>query len=143
MAAIGAGWVDGAWVQAGWDTNAWFASLAPTLIGSISHKSKASNSGNHAFDLSVNFFGATSYSIAPAVETGWTFNTSTGVLTIDTDADGVFGAYTVTGTNASGSTDQNAFQISVGAVGENMSQTPGVAIKQAMAFEPTDIERDY
>jgi hypothetical protein len=140
--AIGVGWVDGAWIDAGWDTNAWDQGSGPSLIGSISHKSVASNSGTYTYELGNNFFNATSYSISPAVEAGWTFNTSTGQLVIDTDADGTFGPYTVTGTNGS-SVSQNAFLVTVGAVGENLSQTPAVAIKQAVAFEITDIERDY
>ena len=141
--AIGAGWVDGAWVDAGWDSNAWFSSAAPTLIGSISNKSVGSNTGTHTYELGLAFFGATSYAIAPAVEVGWTFNTSTGQLVIDTDDDNVFGPYTITATNASGNIDQNAFTVGVGQTGENMSQTMIVGIKQSISFDPTDIERDY
>lgn len=137
------------WAVNVWATDVWAAGLwtsgasAPLLVESISNKSVASNSGTYQYDFSTKFFGATSYSIAPALEVGWSFNTSTGVFEIDTDADGTFGPYTVTGTNVTGSTDQNAFIVIVGAVGENMAQTPTVGMKQAMAFDLTDIERDY
>ena len=30
MAAIGPGWVDGAWTEAGWATNAWSPSVGPS-----------------------------------------------------------------------------------------------------------------
>ena len=140
---IGAGWAEGAWIDAGWDSNAWFNSLKPTLIGSISNKSVGSNTGNHVYQLGLAFFNATSYSILPVVETGWAFDTGTGQLTIDTDDDAIFGPYVVTGTNVSGSTDQNAFTVGVGQTGENMSQTMVVGIKQSISFDPTDIERDY
>lgn len=86
---------------------------APQLVGSIGNISVGADSGTHAYDLAANFAGATSYAISPAVETGWSFNTSSGLLTIDTDAIGSFGPYTVTATNASGDTDSNAFTVKV------------------------------
>ena len=85
----------------------------PQFNGPIGNIAAGSNSGTHDYDLSVYFNGATSYVIAPAVETGWTFDTGSGLLTIDTDADGTFGSYTVTATNASGDTDSNAFTVRV------------------------------
>lgn len=85
----------------------------PLIVGQIPGISTVLNSGNHDYDLSVYFSGATSYSISPALETGWSFNTGTGVLTIDTDAASVFGPYTVTATNTNGSTPSNAFGVTV------------------------------
>lgn len=52
-----------------------------------------------------------SYAISPDLETGWSF--SAGVLTIDTDALGNFGPFTVTGINSSGQADSNTFTIQV------------------------------
>lgn len=88
-------------------------SAPPLLAASIPNQSAAADSGTRTFDLSVYFNGATSYSISPALEAGWSFNTTTGVLTIDTDATATFGPYTVTGTNADGSVDSNAFTVRV------------------------------
>lgn len=35
MAAIGTGWVDGAWIQAGWATGAWSSAASATLSGTV------------------------------------------------------------------------------------------------------------
>ena len=86
---------------------------APTRIAQLPNISEQADSGTHDFDLAQYFSGATSYSIDPAVEAGWTFNTSSGLLTIDTDAQDTFGPYTVTATNASGSVDGNTFTVKV------------------------------
>ena len=86
---------------------------APTLLIPIGNISAPFDTGTYEFDLSDNFSGQTSYSIAPAVETGWSFNTSTGVLTIDTDVADTFGPYTVTATSTGGNTDSNAFTVKV------------------------------
>lgn len=88
----------------------------PILLEQIGNISTGSASGAHAYDFAGYFSGETGYSISPAVETGWTFNTSTGVLTIDTDADGTFGPYTVTASNGAGDVDSNPFTVKVGPV---------------------------
>jgi len=92
------------------------AASPPVFSGTIADISVSANTGTYQYDYSGNFTGATSYSIAPAVEAGWSFNTSTAILEIDTDASGVFGAYVVTGTNITGSDASNAFSVSVTAV---------------------------
>jgi hypothetical protein len=89
------------------------APQVPVLLGSIPNLSAAYDSGTHQYDLSVYFNGATSYAIDPAVEAGWSFNTGTGVLTIDTDAESTFGPYTVTATNDNGDRESNEFTVSV------------------------------
>lgn len=89
------------------------AIAAPIFAGTIPNILKALNSGTYQFDLSTYFTGATSYSIAPVVEAGWSFDTNTAVLVIDTDAAGTFGPYVVTGTNASGTSDSNGFTVRV------------------------------
>lgn len=100
------------------------ATAPPVFSGTIADISESVNTGSQVFDLSTYFTGATSYSISPAVETGWTFNTSTGVLTIETDTVGDFGPYTVTGTNAGGSDNSNAFNVTITAI-PDVSATGG------------------
>ncbi len=82
----------------------------PVFAGTIPD---ISASGTTITDLSSYFTGATSYSISPAVESGWTFDTGTGILTVEPGDAGTFGPYTVTGTNAVGSDDSNAFSVIV------------------------------
>ena len=85
----------------------------PVFTGTIPDISVTENTGTHSYDLSTYFTGATSYSISPAVEAGWSFNTSTAELVVDTDDVNTFGPYTITGTNASGSDSSNAFGVTV------------------------------
>lgn len=87
----------------------------PALLDQIGNITARAASGTHAYDLSLFFSGATSYAIAPTVETGWSFDTNTGVLTIDTDDSNTFGPYTVTATSAGGSVDSNTFTVRVSA----------------------------
>ena len=91
----------------------------PVFAGTIPDISVNENTGTHIYDLSSYFTGASSYSISPSVEAGWTF--SLGVLTIDTDAVGSFGPFTVTGTNASGSDSSNAFSVTISAIASSYS----------------------
>lgn len=86
---------------------------APVFAGTIADISVTYDTGTHTYDLSTYFTGATSYSISPTVETGWSFNTSTAELIIDTDDISSFGPYTVTGTNIGGSDSSNAFSVVV------------------------------
>lgn len=86
---------------------------APVFQGTIQDIFQRQNTGEFTYDLSPYFIGADSYSISPAVETGWSFDTNTGVLVIDTDAIGNFGPYTVTATNAFGTADSNAFDVEI------------------------------
>jgi len=101
------------------------SSSAPVFSGTIADISVVENTGTYNYDLSTYFTGATSYSISPAVETGWTFDTGTGILTIDTDDASTFGPYTITGTNAGGTDDSNAFGIEVTAVAVAAEVTGG------------------
>lgn len=86
---------------------------APTLLDQIPNLSAAFDSGTHQYDLSDYFANADTYAIDPAVETGWSFDTGTGILEIDTDVEDTFGPYVVTATNAQGDTDSNGFTVSV------------------------------
>lgn len=89
------------------------SAVGPIQIEQLPNIAAGAATGAHAYDLSDYFTGETSFSISPAVEVGWTFNTGTGVLTIDTDANGTFGPYTVTAINGAGSTPGNAFTVKV------------------------------
>lgn len=72
------------------------------------------NTGTPTFDESAYWHGAASYAIAPALPGGvWNFNTATGLLTIDTTSLGTFGPYTITATNADGSTAGSSFTVDV------------------------------
>lgn len=107
-------WKGGTWAATVWAQDVWREGIPPPqFTGTIPSISKTFNTGTFQFDLSTYFTGATSYSIAPAVETGWSFNTSTALFEIDTDAVGVFGPYIVTGTNAGGDTPSNGFTVTV------------------------------
>jgi hypothetical protein len=96
---------------------------APIFTGTIPDIFQRKDTGNYTYDLSVYFSGATSYAIAPAIDTGWTFDTNTAVLVIDTDAVGAFGPFTVTATNATGSTPSNAFNVEVAAKNTGAGRT--------------------
>lgn len=85
----------------------------PVFSGTIPDVEYTLDSGSQITDYSGYFTGATSYSISPSVESGWSFDTVTGILTVDTDDAQVFGPYTITGTNLSGSDSSNAFSITV------------------------------
>jgi hypothetical protein len=89
------------------------ADSAPTFQGTIQDIFERKDTGSHEYDLSPYFIGADTYAIAPALESGWSFDTNTGVLVIDTDAIGQFGPYTVTASNAFGDTPSNAFDVEV------------------------------
>ncbi len=86
---------------------------APIFTGTIPDISETENTGNYNFALGSYFTGATSYSISPTIETGWTFSTTTGELIIDTNDTDSFGPFIVTGTNLGGFSASNAFDIDV------------------------------
>lgn len=85
----------------------------PLFSGPIPGLRERENSGTHQLDTSLYFSGADTYAIAQSIEAGWSFDTNTGVLSIDTDAVGTFGPYVVTATNVNGDTDSNAFSVTV------------------------------
>lgn len=85
----------------------------PVFAGTIPDITVGQNTGTHLYQLNSYFTDATSYSIAPAVESGWTFDTTNAELVIDTDDAQVFGPYVVTGTNLGGSDDSNGFTVTV------------------------------
>lgn len=87
--------------------------VPPILVSSIQDRTFFLDTGEYEYDLSQFFTGASTFAIDPAVETGWDFDTNTGILAIDTDDDGDFGPYVVTATNENGDTDSNEFSIEV------------------------------
>lgn len=100
------------------------AASPPVFTGTIPDISVTESTGTHNYDLGAYFSGATSYSISPSVEAGWSFNTTTGELIIDTDDVSTFGPYTVTGTNAGGTDDSNSFDVEVTAAVAEAEDTP-------------------
>lgn len=100
----------GIWNRLGGDYSSKAAS-PPVFSGTIPTISGTEGDADIITDLSTYFSGATSFSIAPTVEAGWTFDTGTGILTVDTDVAATFGTYVVTGTNAAGTDDSNAFSV--------------------------------
>lgn len=89
------------------------SAVAPVLVDQVPNFSARFDSGAHVFQIEGYFTGETSFALDPPVETGWSFDTDTGELTIDTDDDGIFGPYIVTATNTAGSTDSNPFTVKV------------------------------
>lgn len=89
------------------------SAVAPVQTEQLPNISVRSDTGTSAYPLAGYFIGETGYTISPAVESGWDFDTTTGVLTIDSDDDGTFGPYTVTATNSAGSTPGNTFTVKV------------------------------
>ena len=85
----------------------------PVFSGLLSDLELRTNTSAKTIDYSGYFSDATSYSISPALESGWSFNTSTGVLLLDLGAVGTYGPYTITGTNAGGSGNSNEFYVRV------------------------------
>lgn len=88
---------------------------APAFSGAIPAILVVENNGAQNYDLGAYFSGATEFAIDPAVEASWTFDTGTGLLTIDTDTSAAdnYGPYTVTGTNSAGSVNSNAFLVTI------------------------------
>lgn len=101
----------------GWALNLGFAGSesevsAPVFTGTIDNIRVREKSGTYTYDLSGYFTGTVdSYSINPAVPSGYSFDTSTGILVVDSKYKGVFGGFTVTATNAGGSDSSNAFTV--------------------------------
>jgi hypothetical protein len=85
----------------------------PDVIGTIPDFAFAEDTGTHEIVLSIYFEGAISYTMGPAPEAGWSLDANTGVLTIDTDDTAVFGPYSITATGLDGTSESNAFTISV------------------------------
>lgn len=111
------GWQADGWQPAGWQPEGEGETppepTAPVLESDLPDIVALLDSGTHEYDLSQYFSGADSYAISPSVEAGWSFDTNTGVLTIDTDDEDAFGPFTVTATNEIGSTESNAFSVTV------------------------------
>ena len=89
------------------------AAAPPVFTGVIPNISLNIGDAVSINDYSSYFTGATSYSIAPAVEAGWSFDTVNCILTVNPLVAGVYGTYVITGTNASGSDSSNSFNVVV------------------------------
>lgn len=87
----------------------------PTQSSPIDDISVTDVQPSYTYELGSHFHGATSYSISPPTEAGWSFNTSTAQLIIDTDALGAFGPFAITAFNGTGSIASNQFTVTVAA----------------------------
>lgn len=88
-------------------------SAPPSQLNPIPDIDVTDVQATYTYNLAQYFNGAASYSISPSVESGWSFNTSTGVLTIDTDVLGLYGPFAITVFNGTGSIASNTFTINV------------------------------
>jgi hypothetical protein len=98
----------------------------PDLIGTIPDFAFAEDTGTHDINFSVYFDGGITYTMGPAPEAGWSLDGNTGILTVDTDDTAVFGPYSITATGLDGTSESNAFLISVVAL-EAGSGSSGMA----------------
>jgi len=90
----------------------------PTFVQGIPNLAYNINNGVQTYDTSFAFAGTvTSYTIAPALDTGFSFNSVTGVLTVNTAVASVatHGPYTIIASNGNGNTSSNAFTILISA----------------------------
>ncbi len=83
--------------------------VIPVFAGTIPNITGIVDAADIETDFSGYFTDADTYSIN-SLEPGWSFNTSTGVLTIDTDY-GITGPYMVTGINGTNEADSNEFYV--------------------------------
>lgn len=89
------------------------AVTAPVFAGTIPDIRVKEKSGTYTYDYSGYFTGTVdSYSISPAVPSGYSFDTTTAILVVDSKYKGDFGPFTITATNAGGSDSSNAFGVS-------------------------------
>lgn len=89
------------------------AAIAPVLVGTISNVQYLLDDGDKTISTAAVWTGETSFSI-DALPTGFTFNTGTGVLSIDTDvtAAGRY-SFVVSAINAGGSTPAPSFTVTL------------------------------
>lgn len=88
-------------------------SAPPTQLAPIPDIDVTDVQASYTYTLGSYFSGASSFSISPSGATGWSFSTTTGVLTIDTDVLGLYGPFAITAFNGSGSIASNTFTINV------------------------------
>jgi hypothetical protein len=85
----------------------------PVFTGTVDDIRVREKSGTYTYDYSGYFTGTVdSYSINPAIPTGYSFDTATGVLIVDSKYKGVFGGFVITATNTGGSDSTNSFTVS-------------------------------
>jgi hypothetical protein len=89
------------------------SAVAPVQVDQLPNVAVKANSGTYNFPLAAYFTGETSFSVS-GLATGITFNTTTGVLTVNSaTASGTTSNIIVTGINATGSTAGNAFSVKI------------------------------
>lgn len=85
---------------------------APTFSGTIADFTLPRGGLTSTYDYSSYFSGATSYSVT-TLPYRWSFDTATGILTIDPVSPALFGPFIITGTNINGSDVSNSFYIRI------------------------------
>jgi hypothetical protein len=105
------------------------AGIPPVFTGPISNQSQ---SVNFTFDATGYATGQTSYTTASFLPTGITF--SAGIFTIDVALTGlgIFSPFVVTYTNATGSTNSNAFSITIIAAGGGSSDFSDATLQRLL-----------
>src|SRR5690349_13312328 len=87
--------------------------VVPVQVDQLPNVAVKANTGSYNFPLEGYFTGETSFSVA-GLATGITFNTSTGVLTVNSaTASGTTSGIVVTAINGAGSTPSNAFSVKI------------------------------
>jgi len=89
------------------------SAVAPVQDEELPNFTVKANSGTYTFPLAIYFSGETSFSVT-GLATGITFDTTTGVLTVNSaTASGTTSNIVITGINASGSTAGNPFSVKI------------------------------
>lgn len=89
------------------------SAVVPVLLEELPNFTVKANSGTYNFPLESYFGGETSFSVT-GLATGITFNTTTGVLTVNSaTASGTTSGIVVTAINGAGSTAGNAFSVKI------------------------------
>ncbi len=104
-----------AWGQA-WSSNwgvSWNILPPPLQLEQLPYLVAGYNTGTYTYALSAYFAGAASYSVSPALPSGFSLNTATGVLSINSAAQaaGTYGPFTFSATNSAGTINGNAVTI--------------------------------
>lgn len=88
------------------------SAVAPVLFDQVPNFVVKANTGTYNFPLEGYFTGETSFSITGSA-TGITFNTTTGVLTVNSATASGISTFTVSAINGSGTTPSNSFTVKI------------------------------
>lgn len=96
----------------------------------------------YMYELGDYFAGAATFSISPVVQPGWSFDTNSGQLTIDTDGLGAFGPFAITAFNGTGSIASNQFTVTVAQFAQAPLFTgfiPNFSFARNVTITPVDV----